>query len=222
MRTILVIGDTHLPFEHRHYLEFCKETQKKFKCNSVVHIGDLVDNHAISYHEHDPNGMSPKEEMDLAKKHLVKWFKAFPEVKICKGNHDRMVDRKGRTVGLPDEVFKPFRDIWELPVKWQDDWYFIIDKVLYKHGTGYSGKYPHIQAAHDNRMSTVIGHCHSVAGVEWSASDHDIVFGLSTGCGIDRKTYALAYEKNFKKKPILSCGVVTDNGKNALCVPMKL
>ena len=117
MRTILVIGDTHLPFEHRHYLEFCKETQKKFKCNSVVHIGDLVDNHAISYHEHDPNGMSPKEEMDLAKKHLVKWFKAFPEVKICKGNHDRMVDRKGRTVGLPDEVFKPFRDIWELPVK---------------------------------------------------------------------------------------------------------
>ena len=219
---ILVIGDTHIPFEHKDYLAFCKETEREYKCEEVVHIGDLVDNHSMSYHEHDPNGRSPKEEMEEADKHLKEWYDAFPSLSLCKGNHDRLVDRKSKTVGLPTRVFKPFREIWNLPASWKEDWFFIINNVLYKHGTGYSGKYPHIQAAHDNRMSTVIGHCHSVSGVEHSASDHDIIFGMSVGSGIDRKTYAMAYEKYFKSKPILSCGVVTDNGKNALVVPMKL
>lgn len=219
---VLVIGDTHIPFERKDYLDFCLETKKKYKCNKVVHIGDLVDNHAISYHEHDPDGMSPKEEMAQSDKHLEKWFKAFPNVLLCRGNHDRLADRKQKTVGLPSRVFKPFRDIWKLPKGWRDDWHFLLDGVLYKHGTGYGGKYPHIQAAHDNRCSTVIGHGHSVAGVEWSASDFDIVFGMSVGCGIDRDTYAMAYEKNFKRKPILGCGVVADNGQNSLFVPMEL
>lgn len=40
---VLVIGDTHIPFAHKNYLEFCKETQKRFKCDRVVHVGDLVD-----------------------------------------------------------------------------------------------------------------------------------------------------------------------------------
>jgi len=222
MSNVLIISDTHIPFNHKLYLSFCKQTQKKYKCEKVIHIGDLVDNHAISYHEHDPNGMSAVDEIKTSKKELAKWFKAFPKVKICKGNHDRMVDRKGRTTGLPDIVFKEFRDIWDLPKDWVDDWYFIDNNILYKHGTGYGGRYPHIQAAHDNRMSTVIGHCHSVAGIEWTASDHDIIFGMSVGCGIDRKTYAMAYEKYFKRKPILSCGVVLDNGSDALVVPMKL
>ena len=221
-KNVLIIGDTHLPFEHRNYLDFCVQTKKEYGCKEIIHIGDLVDNHAISYHETDPNGMSADQEMKEADKHLKKWFKAFPKVKLCRGNHDRLVDRKSRTVGLPTRCFKPFRDIWNLPTGWEDDWFFIINKVLYKHGTGYSGKYPHIQAAHDNRMSTVVGHCHSVAGIEWTASDHDIIFGMSVGSGINRKTYAMAYEKYFKRKPILSCGVVLDDGQDALVVPMKL
>jgi predicted phosphodiesterase len=67
---ILVIGDTHLPFELPGYLEFCLSIQKRVKCGTVVHIGDLVDNHAISYHEHDANGKSPIDEMLEADKHL--------------------------------------------------------------------------------------------------------------------------------------------------------
>ena len=219
---ILIIGDTHIPFEKKGYLDFVVETKKRYKCSEIVHIGDLVDNHAISYHEVDCDGMSAEDEMREADKRLKNWFKAFPKVKMCRGNHDRMVDRKGKTSGLPKRVFKKFRDIWNLPKGWTDDWSFIIKGVLYKHGTGYSGKYAHIQAAYDNRISTVIGHAHSVAGVEWTASDRDIIFGLSVGCGIDRKTYAMAYQQNFKRKPILGCGVVIDDNRNALFVPMKI
>jgi len=219
---VLAIGDTHLPFENKHYLSFCKQTQKKYKCSLTVHVGDLVDNHAISYHEHDPDGYSPYHEMLQADKSLAKWFKAFPKLKLCKGNHDMLAKRKGRTNGIPNRIIKNFRDVWNLPKGWQFEWSYEINNVLYQHGDANSGLYPHAQACKNNRQSTVIGHCHSVAGVNWSANNKDMIFGLSTGCGIDRMKYAFWYGKDFKFKPILSCGVILENGRVPILVPMKI
>lgn len=225
MRTIntLVIGDTHIPFEIDGYLEFCKRIEKTLHCQRVVHIGDLVDNNAISYHEHDPNGRSPADEMAEADEHLKDWFKAFPRLYLTKGNHDRLVDRKGKTEGLPSRCFRHFRDIWNLPSGWIDNFSFIFEDVLYTHG-GSTGRYAHVQHAIDNRMSTVIGHLHSVAGVEYIANERDIIFGMCVGCGIDRKKYAFQYGKDFRRKPILGCGVVsiTKYGQNATFYPMPL
>lgn len=223
-KNVLVIGDTHAPFTHPLYLPFCKRIQSDLRCEEVVHIGDIVDNHAISYHEHDPNGASPSAEMEHADKQLKEWFKAFPNVKLCIGNHDRMVDRKSRTVGLPERCFKPFRSIWQLPKGWHDDFDHIIDGVKYTHGTGYSGVHAHTQAAYDNRMSTVIGHLHSVAGIEYTANTKDIIFGMSVGCGIDNKAYAFEYGRAFKRKPIISCGVVeyTNHGPNPRLFVMEM
>jgi len=222
MKNVLVIGDTHCPFEKKGYLEFCLRIHKQLKCTEVVHIGDLVDNHSISYHEHDPDGRSPIDEMAETDKHLKKWFKAFPEVKLCRGNHDRLVDRKGKTNGLPSRAFKDFRDIWELPKGWTDDFEFIIDNVKYLHGTGYSGKLGHIQCAIDQRMSCCIGHLHSFAGVGYLANNVDLVFGMNTGSGVDRSAYAFEYGRDFKNKPIISCGVVsyTKHGVNATVYTM--
>lgn len=218
----LVIADTHLPFEHKHYLDFCKDIEKRVKCKRVVHIGDLCDSHAISFHEHNPDGWSPAHEMEEADKHLKKWFKAFPNVFLCRGNHCDLPDRKRRFVGLPKRCFQEYRKIWDLPKGWVDGFKWIFDDVCYEHGTGYAGKYGHIQAAYDNRMSTVIGHAHSVAGVEWSANERDIIFGMNVGCGIDRKAYTFAYGKDFRRKPILAAGVVTDNGRFCQVMPMSL
>jgi len=220
--SVLIIGDTHLPFEHKRYLEFCKEIETRCKCGTIVHIGDLVDNHSISYHEHDPDGWSPADEMAETDKHLKEWFKAFPNVMLCRGNHDGLVDRKSKTMGLPRRCFAQFRDIWNLPKGWKDDFEWEIDKVLYKHGTGASGKYAHIQAAERARQSTVIGHTHSTLGVEYLASSKDCIFAMNAGCGIDRHKYAFNYGKDFPRKPILGCGVVTDNGKYAQVFAMDL
>ena len=224
MKSTLIIGDSHIPFEHRDYLSFCKRIHKAFKCTRVIHIGDLVDNHAISYHEKEPDGLSPEQEMALADEHLKPWFKAFPKVYLCRGNHDVLVDRKNRTSGLPKRCFTPFRDIWKLPKTWQDAFEWEFDGVLYKHGTGHSGKYGHVGAATDARQSAVIGHLHSVAGVEWMANSKEVMFGMSVGCGIDRKKYAFKYGKDFRRKPILGCGVVTAStrGVNAKFIPMKM
>lgn len=218
----LIVSDTHAPFEHPGYLDFCVGVKKRVKCKRVVHIGDLVDNHAISYHEHNPDGWNPEGEMKAADEHLKPWFKAFPEVSLCLGNHDSLVDRKGKTVGLPKRCFKPFREMWKLPKGWKDDFEHIFDNVLYKHGTGMSGRYAHVTAAERARLSTVIGHVHASAGVEYIASSRDCIFGMNVGSGIDKKAYAFAYGKDFPRKPILGCGVVTDNGKFAQFFPMSL
>lgn len=220
--SILVIGDTHIPFEVPGYLEFCKHIYDRCKCEKVVHIGDLVDNHAINYWEHDPDGDSPLAEMNRADEHLVEWFRIFPEVYLCRGNHDRMVDRKGKTSGLPSRALKDFREIWKLPVGWYDDWQFEIDGVRFQHGTGYSGDNAHLKAAYNNRQSTVIGHTHSQCSVGYLANEKDCVFGMNVGCGILRKSYAFNYGRDFKKKPIVSCGIVTDKGKYCQVFPMEL
>ena len=71
-KRILVIGDIYAPFELDGYFEFCQETYAKYNCNQVIYIGDILDNHAFSYHEPDPSGLSAGNELILAKKFVKK------------------------------------------------------------------------------------------------------------------------------------------------------
>ena len=56
-------------------------------------------------------------------------------------------------------------------------------------------------------MSSVGGHIHTQAYVEWMVGRKFRVFGMQVGCGVDSESYAAAYAKNFKKQAI-GCGVV--------------
>ena len=77
-RRILIIGDLHAPFTLEGYLEHCQEVYANYNCNQVIYIGDILDNHAFSYHEPDPSGLSAGNELKLAKKFVKDWYKAFP------------------------------------------------------------------------------------------------------------------------------------------------
>lgn len=48
-----------------------------------------------------------------------------------------------------------------------------------------------------------------------------MIFGLSTGCGIDEAAYAFAYGGEMRRKPVLGCGVIVDEGKAAYFIPMR-
>ena len=102
MSKLLVIGDLHEPFCLDKYLSFCKSLYKKKKCNKVLFIGDIIDNHYSSFHEQDPDGMSAGAEITLAKKRVRRWFKAFPMADVVIGNHDRIVSRKAFSAGAMD------------------------------------------------------------------------------------------------------------------------
>lgn len=220
-KNTLVIGDTHLPFEKPGYLEFCRKVQEDYNCGSVVHIGDLVDNHAVSYHESDSEGRSAGDEYKLALEKCHKWYKVFPEVKICIGNHDALPFRKAFSAGLPSAWLKSYQQILESPKGWEWDFVHHVNGIIYQHGTGMSGEMAAVNAARENRQSTVIGHLHTVSNIKYMASYKDLIFGMTVGCGIDFEAYAFAYGKQQTRKPVVSCAVVID-GRIPIIIPMEL
>lgn len=217
----LIIGDTHIPFEKPGYLEFCRKVQEDYNCGTVVHIGDLVDNHAVSYHESDADGRSAGDEYKLSLEKCHNWYKVFPEVKICIGNHDALPFRKAFTAGLPSAWLKSYQQILESPVGWKWDFVHQVNDIIYQHGTGMSGEMAAVNAARENRQSTVIGHLHTVSNVKFMASYKDLIFGMTVGCGIDFEAYAFAYGKQQTRKPVVACGVVI-NGRIPIIIPMEL
>lgn len=199
---ILVVGDLHEPFCLDGYLEFCKETYKKYNCNKVVFIGDVIDNHYSSYHETDADGLGGLDELEIAIHKLSKWYKAFPNADVTIGNHDRIIMRKAQTSSIPSKWIKQYKDVLEVP-----NWNFIdrvvYDDVQYVHGEGGTA---HTKCRAD-MMSTVQGHLHTQCYVQWFVGQNFKIFGLQVGCGIDNDAYAMAYAKRGKK-PAIGCGVV--------------
>lgn len=214
-----VIGDIHAPFNHPNYLQFCKDTFKRFGVGQVVCIGDLVDNHAISRFQSEPSAKGAYDELDAAREEVRKFVKAFPTVKMCKGNHDDIPTRQAATIGMGERYLKSYHDLLGLPDTWEIKEEFIIDNVLYRHGINCAGKDGALNAAVQERMSLVMGHAHSFGGCKYTANKRNIIFGLNVGCGIDIEAYAFAYGRYAKNRPTLGCGVVFNDGY-AMFVPM--
>ncbi len=215
----IIIGDPHEPFTLEQYKYFIRYVQEKYECGSVVNIGDMVDNHAVSYHEKDPEGKSAGDEFNLALAKCKEWYNLFPEAKVCIGNHDALPFRKAFTAGLPQRWLKSYQELLESPKEWEWDFTHEICDVIYQHGTGMSGEMAAINAARENRKSTVIGHLHTVSNIRFLASYKDLIFGMNVGCGIDHNQYAFAYGKQNTRKPVISCGVVIE-GKLPILIPM--
>jgi len=209
MSRVGVIGDTHLDVVRKGYLEFCGDTFDSWDCDTIVHIGDVVDWHGISFHAAEPQCPGPADEYSLAKEQVQKWAKIFPKVLVCKGNHDERPTRLAKTVKMPEFLIVPYAQLWDTP-GW--DWNFshYIDDVMYRHGTGISGIHPAWNLMNKSKMNVVMGHCHSRAGVKFSVNPKRRFFGMDVGCGIDEKAWQFAYGRDYVERPILSCGVVID------------
>ncbi|MDM8538814.1 metallophosphoesterase, partial [Desulfobacterales bacterium HSG17] len=208
---ILIISDTHFPFAINGYLKFVKKVYKKYNCNLVIHTGDLIDQHAISFHETEPDSMGFESENKLARKEIKRLAKTFPRMKICLGNHDMRLYRvAAKKAGIPVRCMKSLEELYDLPRGWELGEEFYIDGIKFVHGEGYSGMTGHINNAKDSRQSTVMGHLHSFAGVSYLANNNELIFGMNAGCLIDANVYAMRYGKKFKFKPTVACGVIID------------
>ena len=199
---VLIIGDLHAPFDLDAYFDFCVSVSKTHKPTQVVFIGDVIDNHFASYHETDPDGKGGRDELDLAIERLSRWYQTFPKAYVTIGNHDRMVMRKSQTSQVPKRWIRSYKEVLETP-----GWYFTdrvdIDGVQYIHGEGGTAR----RKCKEDMMSTVQGHLHTQAYVEWQVGRNLRVFGMQVGCGIDAASYAMAYAKSGKK-PAIGCGTV--------------
>jgi predicted phosphodiesterase len=204
---VLVVGDIHEPVSRPGYLEFCKDLYDKWNCNQVVFIGDVVDHHGISFHANHPDVPGPKDEFEQAYQGVQKWYEAFPDAKVCIGNHDERVIRIAEDANIPSRFLRDYAEVWGTPGwDWQYD--FTIGGVYYFHGTGQGGMHPAFNAMKKMLMSVVMGHVHTAAGIKWLVNPHRRIFGMDSGCGIDDSQVAFAYGKHQKQRSVLGAGVV--------------
>lgn len=209
MARVLVVGDLHCPAVHPDYLEFVKSIKKKYKTNTVVFIGDVVDHAAISFHKKNPENPAAMEEYRQAMFQLSRWNKEFPNAIITIGNHDERVARLAADAGIPDHYLREYSEVFNTP-KWIWKKSIELDNVYYYHGVGSGSMYPAINAAKMRLQSVVMGHYHSIAGINWICGPDNRIFGMNVGSGVDRSHPAMEYGSAYLKKPILSCGVVID------------
>ena len=206
-KNVLIIGDTHLPYEKEGYLDFCIEQYDKWNCDTVIHIGDLIDSHATSRHPSIPDAYGAGDELQYTIRKLRSWYRAFPDMKVVIGNHDIRSYKIASEYGVAAKWMKGFADVLEVP-NWQFEESYEINDVLYIHGTGSSGQNAAHQRALNLGQSVVMGHLHTESSIIYHQVANKAIFGMIVGCGVNEASYGMNYAKNFPRKSIMSCGVV--------------
>ena len=208
---VLVIGDLHLPADVKGYFSFCKDMQKKYRCNKTIFIGDILDNEAISFHDKNPELPGAAEELRLSSIKLKKWHDGFKEAEVIIGNHDARIFRKAFKTGIPTSYIKQYSEVYNTP-KWKWRYDYVIDDVYYVHGDKWTGATPSFTAARSMMRSVVSGHSHSVCGINFiqGAQKTKRIFGMNVGSGVDESHPSMLYSAPHLKKAIISCGIIID------------
>lgn len=209
-------------------LRFCKEVCKDFGIprDNVASLGDESDLfHGGKWPKGADYPHTPTQEIEEARKKIRIWGAAFPEMKICDSNHMTRWHRKAFDAEIPSQIIRGLQEVYEYPEGWTFADHHVIDagksKFRLQHGEGFTGPGGARAAAIDNGMSTVIGHLHSHAGVQWIKTAGQEIFGVNSGCLIDPQAYAFRYGDKSRNKPCLGVTVVLDGGRFPIWIPLR-
>jgi len=209
-KCVLVISDLHIPYHHKDSFAFLKEVKKVFKPDNVVNIGDLLDFHAISMHDSDPDLPSAGHELAMAKDYIRELESVFPEVTEVHSNHSSLVYRRALKYGMSREFLRPYSDfLGTKKWKWVDDLTLTMsngDRVHFTHGKSADV----LKVSQAMGMSCVQGHYHTKFSIGYWANPDRLYWGMQVGCLINQKSLAFAYAKNFSTRFIVGCGIIID------------
>lgn len=199
---ILVIGDTHIPYHHPEYLQFCLDIQRKWNCGKVIHIGDLLDFNSTSFHPVNPNSLSPYFEMEIAKLEIENWKKAFPDMVVLMGNHDRRISRKLFDSQISSHWQISLKDV--LNVNWEFLPDYEYNGIYFCHGEGTTARITCLQ----KQQPVVQGHRHGESYIDFPARN---LFAIQVPIGIDRKQLAFEYAKADTKEWMIGATVILNS-----------
>ena len=209
-KTILVVSDMHLPYQHKDSIKFLKEIKKEFKPDTTISIGDLLDQHALSFHDSSPELYSAGHELDKAKEYVKELENVFPKLIEVDSNHSSMIYRRALKHGLPRAYLKDYGDFLETKKwKWVDDLTLTMSngqRCFFTHGRSADV----LKVSQTMGMSAVQGHYHTKFVISWWANPDNLFFGMNVGCLIDQKSMAFNYAKNFRTRFIIGCGIIID------------
>lgn len=216
-KSVLVIGDTHIPFEHPDAFKWLKAIKKKYlnKKSIIIHIGDEVDGNQISFHEKCPDiPFSPSSELEacIDRIHMPGGlYELFPKMHLCESNHGSLVYRRAKYAGLPKHVIKSYAEILQVKGwQWHDDIILKTNKgpVYCCHGRSKNiGK-----VVASNQSSVIQGHYHGSHSLEWFRGIHGDRFGAFTGCLVDASARAFNYGRLSLQRPIMGSVLIKECG----------
>ncbi len=211
VRNLLIIPDLHAPYHHPDAIPFLEALHKKYKFDHVVNVGDEIDGHAISFHTHDPDLLSPGHELDAAIKALQPLYKLFPEMDLAESNHGALVYRRGKHFGLPRHVLKPYREVLCAPQGWR--WQHEVSlqlssgqRLIVHHSYGANA----LKAAQHRGVCMAFGHHHGSLSIQYWRSYEGLMFAIFASSLTDGNHLAAEYGKNFPNRPIQGAVRITD------------
>ena len=219
---IMIIGDTHAPYHHQDAIPFLEAMKRKYKPTRVVHIGDEVDRHKISFHDSDPDLMSDGDEIRESRVFLHELEKMFPKMDLLESNHGSLHYRKAFARGLSVENMRTYHELWQVGKGWEwhpemkirlpnKQWLYL------NHGKSTIAR----KIALIEGCNVIQGHYHSQFCVDqWANSEGKRMWGMQVGCLVDTKSLAMKYSKNFTMAYVMGSAMVIDS--EPLLVPMKL
>lgn len=208
---ILHISDMHIPYHHKGLLPFLRKLKAKYNPTRVICLGDELDKHALSFHASDPDLASAGHELELALPTILEIHELFPVMDIIDSNHGSMIYRKAKEHGIPRRYIKSYNDVLEVGEGWvwHNDLTITLpngQQVYYHHGKSAEA----VKTSQIMGMSHVCGHYHESFGVKYWANPNGLYFAINSGCLIDDKSYAFAYNNVNLKRPIIGTSLIID------------
>lgn len=170
---ILILPDLHCPYTHTPSLNQAITYGLEKQVNTLILLGDVMDNHQVSDYCSDPSRRNQDEEFLICKAMLTRFRELFPKAEIfwLKGNHDIRWERYIRTRVKEVSAFSHFQ--MEEILKLNEERIICIDdKTLvragslnFHHGHHFFGRQAPVNAAKTlwdkTNLEICIGHCHS-------------------------------------------------------------
>ena len=208
---VLFISDMHIPYHHPNTLPFLQHLKDKYEPTRVICLGDELDKHALSFHDSDPDLDSAGKELEKAWPVIEDLEQMFPTMDLVDSNHGSMIYRKAKHHGLPRHYIKPYNEVLKVGPGWQWHDEMTIElpdgqKVYICHGKTVKA----VRTSQLMGMSHVCGHYHESFGVEYWANPNGLFWGINSGCLIDNRSLAFAYNKINPKRPIIGTSLVID------------
>lgn len=220
-KCVLVWSCTHLPYEHKDFLAFISCVKNYFNPDRYINLGDFFDNHAISFHTHDPDLFSPSDELSKAISKAKAWYDLFPNCDVLESNHEALAYRKMKVNGMPRTMLREWKDIIQAPLGWtyHRDLHLLLSN-------GETCFFAHHLGANPQKISElystnyICGHQHTKLEIGWRETPTKKYFHGVAGCGIDDTSLAFAYNRSTAKRPIHGCIVIIHG--NPMAIPMHL
>ncbi len=209
---IMVISDTHYPYEEPRSWEFLEDMKYKHQPDMIVHCGDIVDFYAASRYPKDPDHPdSFANELVKIKRSVKKLARIFPKMRITVGNHDFRLRSRTESAGMPMSTVKSLPKVLGAPKGWR---FYEEEMTLSVESTGEKITFAHhlgantVLTAQRLGRTVLTGHQHSKGHVTAFNNGESVYFGCNVPNLISNTGAPFSYTKQSNINPIRGCIIV--------------